>query len=109
MGSEGAAGAHAEECVTKNAIEPTATEARRKVGEERWLPRTWPPSDAGATVYRMATRDLADPDWEPSDEDFAELLRHAADDVAEVRAEVARRLKATIAAARKPSSVDPGE
>jgi len=52
----------------------------------------------------VATRNLADPDWEPSDEDFAELLRHAADDVAEVRAEVARRLKATIAAARKPAS-----
>jgi len=52
----------------------------------------------------VATRNLADPDWEPSGEDFAELLRHAADDVAEVRAEVARRLKATIAAARKPAS-----
>jgi hypothetical protein len=57
----------------------------------------------------MATRNLADPDWEPSDEDFAELLRHAADDVAEVRAEVARRLKATIAAARKPGPTTPGE
>ena len=55
-------------------------------------------------VPLVATRNLADPDWEPSDEDFAELLRHAADDVAEVRAEVARRLEATIAAARKPAS-----
>ena len=57
----------------------------------------------------MTARNLADPEWEPSDEDFAELLRHAADDVAEVRAEVARRLKATIAAARKPTSTTPGE
>lgn len=48
----------------------------------------------------MPSRNLADPEWEPSDEDFAELLRHVGDDVRAARLEAQRKLEAALADAR---------
>jgi hypothetical protein len=48
----------------------------------------------------MAERNLADPNWEPSDEDFSELLGHVGEDIREAQADVERRLRATLDDAR---------
>jgi hypothetical protein len=45
-------------------------------------------------------RNLADPNWEPSDEDFEELLGHVGEDIREAQADVKRKLRAMIEDAR---------
>ena len=55
--------------------------ARAREGASRGpLDRTFSAFVARSAEVRyaspMATRNLADPDWEPSDEDFAELILH---------------------------------
>ncbi len=57
----------------------------------------------------MATRNLADPEWEPSDEDFDELLRRVGDDVRAAQAEVQRKLEAALAEARTQGARDAAE
>jgi excisionase family DNA binding protein len=49
----------------------------------------------------MTKRNLADPDWEPSDEDFAELLSHVGDDVRASQAALRRKFDAMVAEAAK--------
>jgi hypothetical protein len=57
----------------------------------------------------MVERNLADPDWEPSDEDFNELLRHVGDDIRAVQGEVQRNLDAALTAARIQGARDAAE
>jgi hypothetical protein len=48
----------------------------------------------------MATPNLADPDFEPTDEQFAELLRRAGDDARASCAEAERAARALVEAER---------
>ena len=49
----------------------------------------------------MTKRNLADPDWEPSDEDFAELLSHVGDDIRASQAALRRTFDAMVTEAAK--------
>ncbi len=57
----------------------------------------------------MTARNLADTEWEPSDEDFAELLRHVGEDIRAAQAEVQRRLDASLLEARVQGARDAAE
>ena len=48
----------------------------------------------------MSARNLEDPTWEPSDEDFDELLQHVGDDIRAAQAGVQKTLDETLAKAR---------
>jgi hypothetical protein len=57
----------------------------------------------------MNARNLEDPTWEPSDEDFDELLQHVGDDIRAAQAEVQRKLEAALAEARLHGALDTPE